>query len=311
MAPRVSILIPCYNAGRWVRETIESALRQTWSNCEIIVVDDGSSDDSVVIARHFSPRGVRVLTQENRGAAAARNTAFRASTGTFIQFLDADDVLAPDKIERQMEILQHETEPVLCSGRWGRFTDSIEQADFRDEPNFRDLSGIEFLQIFYETSAMMQPAAWLSPRPLLEAIGPWDEKLSLNDDGEYFARAMLHAKRIRFCPAARVYYRSHVRSSLSRRRDPKAMQSLFQAAESTLSHLWAADQSDRTKAAVAYGWKWMAFELYPESPMLSRIAEQRSRSYGGSNRPLPAGPKFQIVARLLGWRLAKRWRRVP
>jgi len=102
MQPLVSILIPAYNAEPWMADTIQSALGQTWSNKEIIVVDDGSTDQTLSVARHFASKTVSVVTQENLGASAARNRAIELSQGDYIQWLDADDLLSPDKIAKQM-----------------------------------------------------------------------------------------------------------------------------------------------------------------------------------------------------------------
>src|SRR5437016_1008248 len=118
----VSILVPAYNAEKWIAATIKSALGQTWSNKEIIVVDDGSTDQTVAVARRFESNGVRVITTSNQGAAAARNRAFSLSRGDYIQWLDADDLLSPDKIEKQMQAAEkvgnHRT---LLSSGWGYF----------------------------------------------------------------------------------------------------------------------------------------------------------------------------------------------
>jgi glycosyltransferase involved in cell wall biosynthesis len=303
---KVSIVIPCYNAERWVAETLDSALAQSWPHTEIILVNDGSSDGSLAQARRFTGRGVRVIDQPNRGASAARNAGLQASTGDFIQFLDADDLLAPDKIARQMDLLSRVKPGLLSSSSWGRFQLQPEEAAFDSHPNWRDLTGIEFLQIHYETGCMMHPAAWLAPRSLLERAGPWNEALSLNDDGEYFARVMLAAGKIVFCAEARSYYRSGFPGSLSGRSDRRALESLYRSVELTLDHLQGADDSSRTRAAIDYAWKLAAFELYPGAPDLSRAAEARSRRFGGSSRPFPAGGRFQLVARFLGWRLARR-----
>lgn len=306
MPALVSILIPCYNASRWLAQTLESALAQTWPAKEIIVVNDGSSDASLAVARTFEPRGVHVIDQPNRGAAAARNAGLRAARGAYIQFLDADDLLAPDKIERQMDTLPGAGGALLSSSAWARFHSDPREADFTPAPNWRDLTGIEFLQLHYETGSMMQPAAWLASRALLDRAGPWDETLSLNDDGEYFARVMLAARECVFCATARSYYRSAVPGSLSSRRTRAALESLFHSVELTIAHLFEADDSPRSRAAAAHGWKRAAFELYPEAPDLSYVAENRSRALGGSARPLPAGRRFQWTSRILGWRLAKR-----
>src|SRR5206468_12705012 len=95
----VSILIPAYNAENWIADTLESAIAQAWPHKEIIVVDDGSTDETLAIARRFEPKGVRVVTQPNQGAAAARNKAFSLSRGDYIQWLDADDLLSRDKVK--------------------------------------------------------------------------------------------------------------------------------------------------------------------------------------------------------------------
>ncbi len=117
-----SILIPAYNAQEWIADTIHSAIAQTWPRTEIIVVDDGSSDSTLVIARTFESQGVRVIPQKNQGASAARNTAFLHSHGDYIQWLDADDLLAPDKIAKQMELVMQGLSPrTLLSSSWAHF----------------------------------------------------------------------------------------------------------------------------------------------------------------------------------------------
>src|SRR6201987_6545220 len=105
MQPLVSILIPAYNAEEWIAETIQSAIAQTCPRKEIIVVDNGSSDRTAEVARRFASKEVVIISTENQGAAAARNHAFQLSQGDYIQWLDADDLLAPDKIERQLAAL--------------------------------------------------------------------------------------------------------------------------------------------------------------------------------------------------------------
>src|ERR1700722_5430389 len=105
MKPLVSILIPAYNAQEWIVDTIRSAIAQTWQRKEIIVVDDGSSDGTAIVAQRFASKEVTVVSTENQGAAAARNRALQHCKGDYIQWLDADDLLARDKIERQLAAL--------------------------------------------------------------------------------------------------------------------------------------------------------------------------------------------------------------
>ena len=105
MPPRVSVLIPAYNALRFLPQTVASALAQTWDDFELLIVDDGSTDGTGAwVAQHPDAR-VRLLEQPNQGAATARNTGIAAARGEYIAFLDADDLWEPSKLERQVACL--------------------------------------------------------------------------------------------------------------------------------------------------------------------------------------------------------------
>ena len=106
MKPAVSILIPCYNAERWIAQAIESALSQSLENCEVIVYDDGSTDSSPAIIRSFGS-AIRHERGSNRGGGAARNRLVEMGRADWLQFLDADDYLMPDKIENQYRMARH------------------------------------------------------------------------------------------------------------------------------------------------------------------------------------------------------------
>lgn len=110
----VSVVVPCYNKGPYLRETLDSALGQTVPPAEVIVVDDGSTDDSAAIAEAYGPP-VTVLRQENRGESAARNRGIRRARSAWIALLDADDVWTPPKLERQLACIDaSEDESLVC-----------------------------------------------------------------------------------------------------------------------------------------------------------------------------------------------------
>jgi len=147
-SPLVSILIPAFNAQEWIGDAIRSALNQTWRRKEIIVVDDGSRDNTLRVARQFTSAGVWVFTQENRGASSARNRAFSLCKGDYIQWLDADDLLAPDKVTEQMSVAQAlANRRVLLSGAWGKFIYQVGQATFSPTSLWNNLTPIEYLLI--------------------------------------------------------------------------------------------------------------------------------------------------------------------
>ena len=306
MTPLVSILIPCHNAAQWVAATLESTLAQTHSQIEIILVDDGSTDDSLAIARTFASRGVRVVAQTNSGASAARNHALRLARGDFIQFLDADDLLAPDKIARQLALLAASPADSVAAGAWGRFTDDPATAVFVPEENWRDSEPIAWLTDNFAGRGMMPPAAWLTPRSLISAGGLWDERLSLNDDGEYFCRVLLAARFIRFCAEARTLYRSNLPGSLSRRRSASAWQSAFLSHQLCERHLLAAEDSPRTRRACADLYQRCAFAIYPDCPDLVTACEANVRRLGGSAQQPGGGRAFRFLVATLGWKVARR-----
>lgn len=322
--PLVSILIPACNAAPWIAKTLASALAQTHPRCEIIVVDDGSRDDTLAIARDLAarhPGRLRVETQANAGASAARNHALRLARGDFIQYLDADDLLSPRKIEFQLALLDTRPTGTLATCRWGRFENDPAAARFVDDAVFHDFKPLDWLRLHCRTGAMMHPAAWLVPRTVATAAGPWDESLSLNDDGEYFARIVLAADGIAFCsdPDAASYYRSGIATSLSGQRSLRALDSLQRSVALVSEHILAGSNTagplphgvpTELRLALADYWQRLAFELYPEAPTGSRQALLRARALGGS-RLRPAGGRcFRLLSRLCGWRAALRLRRL-
>jgi len=216
LKPLVSVLIPAYNAEEWIADTLESAIAQTWQRKEIIVVDDGSKDQTAEVARRFASRGVAVVSKENQGAAATRNHALRLAQGDYIQWLDADDLLAPDKIEKQLEVLeQGRSKRTLFSSAWGRFMHPYHRAKFVPTALWCDMSTTELLLRRMGQNLYMQTATWLVSRELTEAAGPWDTRLLSDDDQEYFCRVLLASDGVRFVPGARVYYRARGSGSLS------------------------------------------------------------------------------------------------
>lgn len=302
----VSIIVPCYNAAPWLSDTLESALAQTGVDLDIVVIDDGSRDDSLAIAQNYADRGVRIIAQANAGAAAARNTGLAAARGDYIQFLDADDLLGPGKLAAQVKHLQRVGPGFMAAGPWARFHTRPNEAIFRAEPAWRDMSGWEFQLLQLREGWMMPPVAWLTPRTIIDRAGPWDESLSLNDDGEYFCRVMLAAPNIAFCADARSYYRSDLPASLSRRRDARSLDSQYRSIKAIISHLAFIDDSPCSRDAFADGWQTLAYAMYPTLPQVAAEAEALARAAGGSQRRIPGGRLVRWTDRLLGWRAAAR-----
>ena len=309
MKPLVSILIPAYNAEEWIGDTLKSAIGQTWERKEIIVVDDGSTDHTLAIARQFASERVSVVTQDNQGAAAARNTAFSVSQGDYIQWLDADDLLAPDKVARQMEAVdQCGSKRTLLSSAWGRFMYRPYRAKFVPTALWCDLPPVEWLLRKMGQNVFMQTATWLVSRELTETAGPWNTQLLVDNDGEYFCRVLLGCDGTRFIPEARVFYRMSGFNCLSYiGRSERKMESQFLSVQLHIGYLRSLENTERVRTAcVKYLQNWLP-SFYPERLDIVRQAEQLAATLGGRLEvPPPLSWKYAWIEKGFGWPLAKR-----
>ncbi len=305
MNPLVSILIPAYNAEGTVAETLRSAVAQTWPRKEIIVVDDGSCDETPAILRRFESSNVLVARQPNQGAAAARNKALSLSNGDYIQWLDADDLLSPQKIAHQLNASRECGVVLSCA--WGRFMYRASQATFVSTPLWCDLTPWEWLVRQMEHNIYMQTATWLVSREIAEAAGPWDTRLLGDDDGEYFARVLLASNGTRFVPDAKVYYRMTGASSLSyighseRKRDAQWLSMLLH-----IEYVRSVKDSPRARAAcVQYLQNWMVY-FYPDRLDLFEKAQILAAELGGTLTIPRLSWKYDWIRSLFGWSLARR-----
>ncbi len=300
----VSILIPAHNAQKWLVATLKSALAQTWENKEIIVVDDGSTDRTVAVAREFESAGVRVITQANQGAPAARNRAFAESCGAYIQWLDADDLLSPRKIEAQMN--EREGKDILLSSGWGEFLYRPKNALCVPTPLWADLKPADWLVRKLSLNLHMQTATWLVSRELTEAAGPWDERLVFDDDGEYFCRVLLASQGVHFVSGPGVYYRASGAHSLSHMDCSELkIRALWLSMQLHIKYLRSLEESPRVRQACLDYLRTWHIHFYPEYPDIVGEAEELARELGGRLEPPQLSWKYSWIRAAAGWSVAK------
>ncbi|MBS0180913.1 MAG: glycosyltransferase family 2 protein [Nitrospira sp.] len=305
MAELVSILIPAYNAERWIRDTVLSAIHQTWTNREIIIVDDGSTDNTLAIARTYESKMVKVVAQQNKGASVARNECLRYAQGNYVQWLDADDILAPDKISEQMKAATTgQTDLTILSSSFALFYWRWEKAQFVSTPLWKDLTPIEYLIAHLSEGYWMNPAVWLVSRRLTEKAGPWNESLSLNDDGEYFCRVVSLSENIKFVREAKCYYRMSSFNQLSRARSERACESLLVSLELCIRYLRALEDSERTRGASLSCLQLYMGYFYPEKTRLLEVMDGLAAELGGELKPPACNSTFRILKGLIGWNAA-------
>jgi glycosyltransferase involved in cell wall biosynthesis len=299
--------MPAFNAESWIHESIASVLGQSHSNLQVIVVDDGSTDSTRDKLESISDSRVVILAQDNRGAAAARNRALEIADGELVQFLDADDLLATDKIQRQIVALRESVPRSIASCAWGHFTNDPETAEFSAEPVWSVPDPTQWLITSLSGGGMMQTAAWLTPRELVDEAGPWNESLTLHDDGEYFSRVLLIADRNVFVSDTKVFYRG-VLASLSRQRSAKDIASACLVCELRHRHLLAKMDSPGSRKAIATQYAQFVYEHGRAAPELARKAIHAINNLGATPNSSIGGDAFRVISSLIGFDQAVRLR---
>jgi len=306
----VSVCMPCHNAERYVGEAVESVLNQTYQNIELIVVNDGSTDRSGEVLERYKDRGVKVVTERCGSASKARNRAFRESRGEYIKFFDADDLISPEMIERQVARLGGRQDAVAMS-EWGRFyKDDIQTFKPNPQSVWRDMKGVDWLvEAVRDGQPMMQAGMFLMPRKLAERAGPWNEELTLIDDFEYFCRLFSEAEEILLVANTTLFYRSGIRGSLSAQKSQMARESECESILLGTSHLLRRRSDPEARLACANVCQHLIYDLYPKHPYLREKLKQRVSECGTPNIKPSGGRYFQKLRPWIGWRLARRLQR--
>ncbi|MGV8813808.1 MAG: glycosyltransferase family 2 protein [Gelidibacter sp.] len=230
--PLVSIIIPSYNSKSYLKEAVASALNQIYRPIEIIVIDDGSTDDTRDLFPQFETLGVKCFCINNGGASNARNYGLEKAIGDYIQFLDADDILLPSKIEKQLTLMGiHKAD--LCYTPWVNFNHNINDA----QKKFRFLhldhslkrTGKELMMSYGMDNWFIPTLAWLVKKELIVKAGYWNPAKCPNDDGEYFSRVLFWAKQVVCCNEVLAYYRVTSNDSLSKLNSPEKIDASYKS----------------------------------------------------------------------------------
>jgi glycosyltransferase involved in cell wall biosynthesis len=206
----VSVIIPVYNAADYVGQTIDSVLRQTYTSVEIIVVDDGSTDGSRQILEGYGDK-ITYIYQENQGVSTARNTGLKHARGDYVLFLDADDVITPDKINAQGILMRADPElAIVHSGWWttdeqGNVTDI--QQPWYPAPVLDMKTWLFWKPVF--------PGAMLFRKSAVEEAEGFDPELAHAEDVDLVFRIMAKGYKARWLKIPTVFYRQHGRNAVN------------------------------------------------------------------------------------------------
>lgn len=216
--PSISVAIPAYNAALWIGATIDSVLAQTRAPFEVIVVDDGSTDDTVLELERFGER-ICLIRQENRGPSAAYNRAFAAASGDYIAMCPADDIWEPRKLQWQAEVLASDERIDIAFGHAREF--GLSDTDYERPPEEGILENESFRRAMYEVCLIPAPTAVIR-RALYERLGPFREDLAC-EDYEFWMRALADEAVFYYDPRLLINFRRHGANVSARLLDMREM----------------------------------------------------------------------------------------
>lgn len=216
-APLVSVVITAYNASKWIRETLKSVLAQDFTDFEVVVVDDGSTDDTAQVIAAYG-RSVRCIQRPNGGQPSARNAGIRAARGEYIAFVDADDLWAKEKLRFQMDLIKRTRLAwVYCDAV--AFDDKSGRRLFRFGKANHQYDG-NILKSLFITSFIPSPTP-IVRRTVFEHVGYWDENIKVAEDWNMWLKIAAHYP-VGLVSKPLAFYRCHSKSA-SRGLDPQAL----------------------------------------------------------------------------------------
>ena len=297
-----------------MHRTMQSVLAQTHQPLEVILVDDGSTDNSYTVAKQYESSQVQILQQQNAGAAVARNTGLAVAKGGYVQFLDAGDVLDEHKIEAQVNALKDQPGKVaVCDYKQFTTEEELKNRIYTDQSNFIYSSDDpqDFLVGLWGGKGQLnfiQTNCWLAPKKVIEKAGNWRVYRCPDDDGEFFARVLLASEGIVHVPGVYNYY--HIApggvNQLSRSKNKKYLQNVLLNIDLKHQYLVKAGHHPYIKKAIASQYLRFAVDQFPAQKILCAIAYKRYRSLNEKVKvPVLGGSVIEFIKHVFGWRMAR------
>lgn len=259
--PLISIIIPVYNRAITIEATIDSVLQQTFSDFELIIINDGSTDSTLEILSRYSDPRIKVFSFSHAGAAVSRNRGLEQATGEYIAFLDSDDLWSPSKLAAQLKALQTHPEAAVAYS----WTDYIDQwGNWRKAGRHITVNGEAYTQMLL-TNFLESGSNPLIRRDAVEVVGGFDESLTGGQDWDFYLRLAANFLLVNV-PAVQVFYRLHGNSISANitRQEQQVLQVLnkaFSQAPESLQPL------KRKSFALVY--KYLACRIFEQQPSRS------------------------------------------
>lgn len=298
----VSIIIPVYNTEKYIQRTVNSCLNQTYEHFEIIIVNDGSTDNSEELVQRIEDKRIRYFKIANSGPCVARNFGIEQAKGDLFQFLDADDILDEGKLQAQMESYVKYGDDYVYSGTMGNILAGVKDLEEGFEIYYKNLRVEDYFRtMFSNFGKYYTTGIWLTPRKLVEKTKGWDKDVLLNNDGEYFTRIILNSNGVIFCSDSIFYYRRDVPFSVSKGlKSRRIYESWLYSYKCYVEnfHLYLEAKSARELSRQALSVYYC--NSYPKYPELLRECKDLFEELGYRTPVAHGGDLFRFTAALLG-----------
>ncbi len=220
---KISVIIPTYNRREYIEETLNSLKNQTYRNWECIVVDDNSNEKTLKIIKKcfgIDNRFKLIIKSKKlkKGPNISKNIGLEKAKGDFIQFLDSDDILAPNKFEEQIKIIENKEDKFdsVLTCKWKKFKSSKEKKEFPNSGDFKSFKNpLKYFKYIGNHGGFYPPHVFLTPKKLIEKSGYFNKNIIMNDDGEFFSRVLFHCNSLLFTDKTYVLYREHSQENVS------------------------------------------------------------------------------------------------
>lgn len=298
--PLVSVVIPLHNGAGSIEATLRSVLSQHYSYLEVLVVENCSTDHGVDIVRSITDHRVVLLEIPEANAALARNHGYSHSKGEYIMFLDADDLISPNKIALQVALLQSNQGEYVASCGWAKFWHNPKEARPVPQKVWTVVNPLEWCCTAFLGGGMMVTGCWLIPRSVIDKAGLWDPRFSLHDDGEFVCRVLMASEGNLFTEEALLFYRQSEGTLSRQNRSRKAAESAMGVYTSYRDNLLACNDTLETRWALAHNYANFLYLYHPLFPDLLIQAKKAILELGISKPPIVGGRKFRQMAHITG-----------
>jgi glycosyltransferase involved in cell wall biosynthesis len=309
--PLVTVIIPAYNSSINIEECISSVINQIYENIEILIIDDGSTDDTKNIVQNIIKKESRIkyYYQENQGSPTAKNYGLTLANGKYIQFLDSDDILSMDKIENQIALLDG-SEDNICVCKTVAFNNEInnigELVEIDTEYLDYTSSPIDFLLNLIGSNGrpgMVQPNAYLTPTKVIHKAGFWSQSLnrSPDDDSEFFCRVILNCDKIIYDSKSINYYRKSL-NLLSSGKSLEHAKGALKTVELKAKYILTFSNTLKTRSALIQSIAKVAYIhglMYPE--IILNVKLLLNQLFNLKKIPPTGGVFFLNISRLIGF----------